>query len=96
MICCAKPRATRFCPECGTELYPAGVLSDLLRHVERVASQHAKNADLYDKADLDASDPDYKERLLRRNARYRRLSATWRAYAEALRALLAAPASQKR
>lgn len=40
MLCCGKTRRTRYCPDCGKELFPGGPLGGLLAHCQKVLDQY--------------------------------------------------------
>jgi hypothetical protein len=50
-VCCGKHRTTKFCPDCGKEIYPNSPLGELLAHIEHTIS--AKLTDLNRKEVLD-------------------------------------------
>ena len=88
MICCGQPRGTRYCPECGKELYQPGPLHDLLRHVEKTARAHRLWLSRHDKTTRDATAPAWHQRSLAIHAKRLRLANRWEGYASALRELM--------
>jgi hypothetical protein len=92
VTCCGQDRASRFCPECGKKLQDHP-LDSLLSHAREVLKvQETRAANLRKKIAWQAENPDAR--------RYRpdvceedliapeRLAAKWRAWAEALEAVL--------
>lgn len=83
MNCCGKGRASRYCPECGKQLYAPGDLYDLLRHLDHRARWCHIKADRISKDSADADAP-----TARRKAGRERLAQKWQGWADALRRLL--------
>lgn len=81
MICCNKERRTRFCPDCGKELYPSTPLAELGAHIQVNIQAIQVTLDRY------AKHPSTDDRLIRRRQRIEQRLAKWQSWADALNGL---------
>lgn len=83
MLCCGTEQPTRFCPHCGKELVPENSLRTLLAHLRVLQSRTEAQAETW------AARKSTSEREKRADARKVRAAAKWKAWADALEAMLA-------
>lgn len=89
MKCCEAIRKTRFCPECGKQLYGTNILYGLLRHIEVQVTNNQKIINAWQKCQEEEDcDQARKARLDKVITSKSKILDKWQSWQESLTELL--------
>ncbi len=87
-LCCGKPRATNYCPDCGKPMVDEPILQ-LLAHCRKIAIQHRSQHDAFVKGCEEQTTDEDKEFFRTLIKRSGASAVKWESYCSALEDLLA-------